>query len=187
MLPLLYRSSLVILLYHSFVAQQVGVTFWTTVVCLGSKPITRFGTRGWALGGNSYVIMAARTPVWSFTGIPQPTQRTAQLLLMPCSSYNQEPLNSCVPDFVICSKHGPHPGFHWHCLSPFLTRRTGLPWCHAHWVGESPNSIGTCNWVRSEIVQREDNWHVRWELFQRCSEGSGQVYSKASQTRRRTT
>ena len=95
---------------------------------------------------------------------------------------NQEPLLSGVSDFVLCTKPGPPPSYHWHFVLLILSPHTGSPWLQAHWMGQLPNSVGRTNSVQSGIAQRDGNRHMRWELLWRCSESSGGVNSQASPT-----
>ena len=111
-----------------------------------------------------------------WTGLPnhQPIQPLGYSQC-PGQRDNQEPLIPGVSDFVLRTKLGPPPGSHWHFVS-----LTGSPWLQVHWLGQLPNSLGRTNSIRSGIAQQDGNRHMRWELLQRSSEGSGSVNSQVS-------
>ena len=128
--------------------------------------------------GNSYVIMLTRTPVWSLDRTPQPPTHKLLRYSRYLGHWDSEgPPVPGVSDIVLCTKLGPHPGTHCDCVSLILSTPTGSPWFQAHRLGQLPNSLGRSHSVRSRIAQRDGNRHVRWELLQWRSEGSGGIYS----------
>ena len=137
--------------------------------------------------GNSYMIMPTRTPVWSLDWTPQPhPMQPLGYSRCPGNRDNQEPLIPGESDFILCTKFGNPPGFHWHYVSLILSQPTGLPWLQVHWLVQLPFSQRRSNSVQSGIAQWDGYLNVRWKHHQRHSEGSGSVHSQASTASRPT-